>query len=101
MTHQHIAAKTDSVIDENANHRRVMASIISDLVNEGLVKDAKDIVWTALTDSILVLNGQTQPESLHRKFKERYHVKPDAGYYYGSVQITGTGYFFNADDFRK
>jgi transmembrane sensor len=89
----------DSSIDDYTYHRQAMLSILNDLIKEGLATDRKSIVWAALTDSVLILDGKTQPETLHQKLKVKYHITEE-GYYYGSVQITGKGYFFNVDDFK-
>ncbi len=93
------AQPADTIVNDYTHQRQVMISILNDLVSEGLVPDRKNIVWAALTDSVLILNGETQPESVHQKLKTKYHIAEE-GYYYGSVQITGKGYFFNADDFK-
>lgn len=94
------AQPADTIVNDYAHQWQVMASIINDLINEGLVSDRKSIVWAALTDSVLIVNGETQPETLHQKLKTKYHIVAEEGYYYGSVQITGKGYFFNAYDFK-
>ncbi|MES1214777.1 MAG: FecR family protein [Bacteroidota bacterium] len=90
----------DTIVNDYTHQQQVMSSIINDLINEGLASDRKGIVWAALTDSVLIVNGETQPETLHKKLKTRYRIVAEEGYYYGSVQITGKGYFFNADDFK-
>jgi transmembrane sensor len=92
--------KADSPVDDYSYHRRVMDSIINDLIKEGLVTVRKSIVWAALTDSELILNGKVLSEAVHQKLKTKYHITSEDGYYYGSVQITGKGYFFNSDDFN-
>lgn len=94
------AQPADTIVNDYSHQRQVMISILNDLISEGLVSDRKSIVWAALTDSVLIVNGKTQPETLHQKIKTKYHIVAEEGYYYGSVQITGKGYFFNADDFK-
>jgi transmembrane sensor len=90
----------DTIVNDYSHQRQVMTSILNDLISEGLVSDRKSIVWAALTDSALIVNGEMQPETLYQKLKTKYHIVAEEGYYYGSVQITGKGYFFNADDFK-
>jgi len=96
-----VSKQADTIFYDYTYHRQVMTSIIDDLIKEGLVPDKKSIVWTALTDSVLILNDKPESESLHQKLKTKYHITAEEGYYYGSVQITGKGYFFNSDDFKQ
>src|SRR6185312_16622870 len=91
----------DTSVNDYAHQRQVMVSILNDLVSEGVVSDRKSIVWTALTDSVLIVNGETQPETLYQKLKTKYHIVAEQGYYYGPVQITGKGYFFDSKDLKQ
>jgi len=93
--------RADSTVDDYFYHRRIMASILDDVVNEGLIPDRKHIIWAALTDSILMVNDQAEPGTLQQKLKTKYRVEHEGGYYYGPVKITGKGYFFDNNDFKK
>jgi transmembrane sensor len=95
-----VAHLADTLVNDYSHQRQVMISIINDLISKGLVSDKKSIVWAALTDSVLIVNGKTQPETLHQQLKIKYHIVAEEGYYYGPVQITGKGYFFHADEFK-
>jgi transmembrane sensor len=94
------AQPADTIVNDYSYQRQVMISILTDLISEGLVSDRKSIVWAALTDSVLIVNGETQPETLHQKLKAKYHIVAEQGYYYGPVQITGKGYFFDSKDLK-
>ena len=85
--------QADTVVDDYTHQRQAMISIINDLINERLVADRGSIVWAALTDSLLIVNGKTESETVHQKLKTKYHIVVEEGYYYGPVQITGKGYF--------
>lgn len=95
-----VAQPADTVVNDYPHQRQVMISIINDLINEGLVSDRKNIVWAALTDSVLIVNGENQPETLHQKLKTKYDIVADRGYYYGPVKIYGKGYFFDSTDLK-
>ena len=95
------AQPVDTIVNDYSHQRQVMISIINDLISEGLVSDRKSIVWAALTDSVLIVNGETQPETLHQKLKTKYHIVSEEGYYYGPVKIVGKGYFFDNNDLKK
>jgi transmembrane sensor len=95
------AQPADTVVNDYAHQRQVMISILNDLISEGVVADRKSIVWAALTDSVLIVNGETQTEALHQKLKTKYHSVAEQGYYYGPVQITGKGYFFDSKDLKQ
>ncbi|MGC4035847.1 MAG: FecR domain-containing protein [Chitinophagaceae bacterium] len=94
------AQPVDSIVNDYSHQRQTMISILNDLISEGVVSDRKSIVWTALTNSVLIVNGETQPEALHQKLKTKYKIDAEEGYYYGSVQITGKGYFFDSKDLK-
>ena len=76
-------------------YRNTMRSILEDIVKEGVVPDRDSIQWAALTDSVLIVNGMVQPGRLYQKLRTRYLTEPGNGYFYGPVQITGRGYFFD------
>lgn len=98
---KHAAQSADTIVNDYSHQRQVMISILNDLVSESLVADRKSIVWAALTDSVLIVNGETQPEALHQKIKTKYHIVAEQGYYYGPVQITGKGYFFDSKELKQ
>jgi len=95
------AQPADTIVNDYSHQRQVMVSIINDLISEGLVSDRNNIVWAALTDSVLIVNGETQPETLHQKLKTKYHIVSEEGYYYGPVKIVDKGYFFDNNDLKK
>jgi hypothetical protein len=83
------------------SHLNTMRAILDNLISDHLAPDWNSITWAALTDSQLILNGVAQPDSLHAKYKAKYLDGTGDGYFYGSVQVTGRGYFFNRDDFKQ
>jgi len=95
------AQPADTIVNDYSHQRQVMISILNDLISEGLVSDRKSIIWAALTDSVLIVNGEMQPETLYQKLKTKYHIIADHGYYYGPVKIYGKGYFFDNTDFNQ
>jgi len=94
------AQPADTIVNDYAHQRQAMISILNDLISEGLVSDKKSIVWAVLTDSVLIVNGETQSKTIHQKLKTKYHIVTEEGYYYGPVQITGKGYFFDSKDLK-
>ena len=70
-------------------------SIIADLVKEKIVANKEDIDWFGLDNGQFVVNDRHMPDSLLFKFRSKY-IRPDGlGYYYGSVKVTGRGYFIS------
>jgi len=71
----------------NALQQRVdnemMKVLISDLVKEKILADAKDFQWLALTEHKLIVNGRKQSRALHRKFVKKYIYKAGFGIFYG------------------
>jgi transmembrane sensor len=78
--------------------RQAMGSIIRYLLKQHVVPSKSDLIWAALTDSILLVNGVKQPEALHQKLKAAYLKTPGEGFYFGPVEINGKGYFFDRKD---
>lgn len=73
-------------------------SIIADLVKEKIVSNKEDIDWFGLDNGQFVVNDRHMPDSLLFKFRSKY-IRPDGlGYYYGSVKVTGRGYFFTKNE---
>jgi hypothetical protein len=73
-------------------------AVIGDLVKAKVVSDGAAVKWFGLTDSELIVNGQKQPEALHRKLKAAYGIRQNYGLYYGPVEMTGTGVFIDKDE---
>ena len=75
------------------DHLETARSIIADLVKEKIVADKEDIDWFGLDNGQFIVNDKHMPDSLLTKFRSKY-IRPDGlGYYYGSVKVTGRGYF--------
>jgi len=82
--------------DEEINsHFTAMRSILADLVADHCVPDRDHIISATLTPEALIVNDIVQPNSLFEKFKAKYLDNSGNGYFYGSVHITGRGYFFD------
>lgn len=78
--------------------RKVMRSIIRDLIKEKIVSNKDSLKWFGLDKGQFVVNDKPMPDSLLIKFRSIY-IRPDGmGYYYGSVKVTGRGYFFEKTD---
>ena len=78
--------------------RETVLHIIDDLIRGNLIADRDSLVWFGLDNGQFVVNGNIQPDSLLSIFRAKY-IKPDGcGYYYGSVKVTGKGYFFDKSD---
>jgi hypothetical protein len=88
----------DTLKDDNTVRLNIMRSILDDLVKEHCAPDLESIGSATLDQSGLFVNGVRQPEYLLEKFKEKYLNASGNGYYYGHVQITGRGYFFDKND---
>jgi hypothetical protein len=83
------------------DHRETVRSIIRDLVKEKIVPRKEDVVWFGLDNAQFVVNDRRMPDSLLIKFRSKY-IRPDGmGYYYGSVKITGQGYFFTKQELNE
>jgi transmembrane sensor len=94
-----IAKSPAAPVNDYEHQRQSMLSIIDDVVKEKIMITKESINWIALTDSVLIINGTTQPEMIHQLFKKKYLPRNGEGYYYGPVQVTGKGYFFDKKDF--
>ena len=78
--------------------REVVRSIIRDLIKEKIVPNKDSLKWFGLDKGQFVVNDKPMPDSLLIKFGSIY-IRPDGmGYYYGSVKVTGRGYFFEKTD---
>lgn len=76
----------------------VFRQIIQEMIKEKLINSIDDVTWFGLDNHQFVINDRSMPDSLLVKFRTMF-IKPDGnGYYYGSVKVTGTGYFYNKQD---
>ncbi len=57
---------------EIAASKKMQEDIVTDFVNEKLVKEKADLSSYMLSDEELIINGVKQPASVHKKFKEKY-----------------------------
>ena len=73
-------------------------NIIADLVKEKIVTDAAVVKSFGLTNDELVVNDQKQPGALHEKLKAKYGIHENYGFYYGPVNMVGTGVFIGNDE---
>jgi|GEM_PF-1934542 len=92
------SAKRITYDDELNSRLNAMRSILADLVSEHCVANQESIVSATLTPEALIVNDVVQPNYLFEKFKAKYLDNSGNGYFYGSVHITGRGYFFNKSD---
>jgi len=89
------------VLSDNVAHQRqLLHAIIRSFVEDRLVGSEDNVISFALTDELLTINGQSQPRSVHEKYKKNYLETPGVGFYFGPVTMTGTGIFMNRDDLR-
>jgi hypothetical protein len=98
---QTISSTQDTPAHNYEYYHRQMGSILQDVVKEKLVTDKKEINWLAFTDSVFIINGVTQPKIIFHRFKDKFNIKHDEGYFYGPVEVTGKGNFFDSKDFNK
>jgi transmembrane sensor len=87
--------------DNPVKQKEIMRSIISELVEAHLVRDQNTLVWLALNDTVLFINGEKQTAVIHKKFKEKYLQTPGIGFYYGPAKIVGKGFFFTKEELEK
>ena len=83
---------------EGDRKRQVIRDIISYLIREHIVQDRASISSFLLTDTAMIVNGQTLSEGRHRRLKKSY--LPEAGYiiYYGNEPMAGKGIFQRTDN---
>lgn len=91
-------ARAITVDEEQDSHFNAMRAILADLVSEHCVSDRESITSATLTPEALIVNDVVQPNYLFEKFKAKYLDNSGNGYFYGSVHITGRGYFFNKSE---
>jgi hypothetical protein len=79
-------------------YKSAMRQVVDELVARHIVSDKANLSWFGLDHQQFVVNGQTQPDSLRALFQQKFLEPGGPGYYYGPVQITGTGIFFQRTD---
>jgi len=89
---------SSSSAEDLAAQSERMRAVIAALVQEKVVSDPNAIESFGLSDEELVVNGQKQPEALHRKLKAQYGIRPQYGLFYGSGKMTGTGIIMDKSD---
>jgi hypothetical protein len=85
---------------ELEGQKKIVKDIISDIVSHRIVPVKDSIEWFGLTDKELIINGIKQAESTYQKFRKKYPVKPDYGFYFGPVQMIGKGAFLTKEDIK-
>lgn len=99
VTRQNTARKDPKVSpDELEGQKKIVKNIISDIISQRIVPGKDSIEWFGLTDKEFIINGVKQAESTHQKYRKKYPVKPDYGFYFGPVQMTGKGAFITKED---
>lgn len=87
--------------DKGNDQKRVMRSIIDDLVKERIVPDKDSVEWFGLDPQHFVVNGRVMPVGMRQLFTAKY-IKPDGmGYYFEAEKggkVSGIGYFFDRKD---
>ena len=81
--------------------RRMMRTLIRDLVTENIIRDEKELVSVELTDQSMFVNGVKQPLEVWRRFRNRYITTPGLGIFYGPALTVGKGLFLDKDDLTK
>jgi hypothetical protein len=83
----------------NVEHQRALLRlIIKAFVDDHLVSSPDNVISFALTDELLTINDQQQSSAIHEKYKKSYLEHPGVGFYFGPVNMSGTGIFMNRDD---
>lgn len=101
VTQQNDTKKSASIpTDEIGKQKKIIRNIIFDITGQRIV-EKDSIKWFGLTDKEFIINGAKQPESIHQKFKKKYPVKHDYGFYYGPVQMAGKGAFITKEDINQ
>ena len=93
--------KTVAKVKGGNDQKRVMRSIIDDLVKEKIVADKDSVEWFGLDPQRFIVNGRVMPVGIRQLFTAKY-IKPDGmGYYFEAEKggkVSGTGYFFDKKD---
>lgn len=64
-----------------------MKGIVSDLLSENLIKNDTSLIWFSLTDTALYINGIREPDNIQERFKAKYNVTPDRGFFFGPFVV--------------
>lgn len=62
--------------------RQLLHDLLDDVVEQKIVNDEDDIKTLVLDEKKLIINGETQKEELHKKFKENYLKKTGSRIHY-------------------
>ena len=93
--------KTVAKVKGESDPKRVMRSIIDELVKEKIVPDKDSVEWFGLDPQRFIVNGRVMPVGMRQLFTAKY-IKPDGfGYYFEAEKggkVSGTGYFFDRKD---
>jgi bla regulator protein BlaR1 len=89
--------KPKAPIDISAEQARARG-VIEELIKAKIVSNASEVESFGLSDTELIVNGQTQPNALQQKLKESYGIKPNYGLYYGPVKTGGQGIVLDKKD---
>jgi hypothetical protein len=84
--------------DDLQRQKDLMRALISELLNDNIIKSEKHLVSLGLTDTEFMINGNKQPAAVLEKYRARFLTHPGLGLFYGPVQMTGKGYFLQKDD---
>jgi len=64
-----------------------MKGVVSDLLSENLIKDYKSLIWFSVTDTAFYINGIREPDDIQTRFKVKYSVNPDGGFFFGPFAV--------------
>ncbi|MBS1566042.1 MAG: hypothetical protein JST39_16760, partial [Bacteroidetes bacterium] len=95
------AKKPTYASEEPADLQRqkdLLRAMVDELVSDGILRSRGRLVSLGLTDNEFVINAQKQPEAVRQKYRARFLARPGLGLFYGPIQLTGKGYFFNKED---
>ena len=81
--------------------KKMLRDLIGDIISAGLVKNADALKSFSLTENEFVINGETKAADVQKKFSGKYLTTPGFGIYYGNVNRTGSGIFFDSKDLEK
>lgn len=93
--------KTETRVKGGNDPKRVMRSIIDDLVKEGIVPDKDSVEWFGLDLQRFIVNGRVMPVGVRRAFTVKYIKEDGMGYYFEAEKggkVSGTGYFLDRKD---
>lgn len=86
---------------KESDPRRVMRSIINDLVKMKIVPDKDSVEWFALDPQHFIVNGRVMPVGMRQVFVAKYIKADGMGYYFEAEKggkVSGMGYFFDRKD---